>query len=135
MSLIYSNKDIAYQNQEDINETEVKTGLSRQAKIRRGERFLKGPIPFRDIATAARLPGKSLAIFVAVHHQIALSGKPIITLPASLLAGLGCSRGAKSRGLKALEQSGLITVTRPKGRTAQIQLVNHQPNKGGRTCV
>src|SRR5262245_46116220 len=126
MSLIYSNKDIAYQSPGDITETEVKTGLTRQAKIRRGERFLKVPIPFLAIVTAAQLPGQAFAIFLAVHHQTTLSGKPIITLPASLLAGLGCSRGAKSRGLKALEQSGLITVTRPKGRTAQIQLVNHQ---------
>jgi hypothetical protein len=122
MSLMYSNRDIAYQNPEDVNETEVKTDFLRHSKIHRGDRFLKGPIPFTDIAIAAQLPGKSLAIFVAVHHQIALTGKPTITLPARLLADLGCSRSAKSRGLKALEHSGLITVTRPKGRTAQVQL-------------
>jgi hypothetical protein len=79
MSLIYSNKDIPYQNPEDINETEIKTDFLRQSKIRRGERFLKGPIPLRDIAAAALLPGKSLALFLVVHHQITLTGKPIIT--------------------------------------------------------
>ena len=86
MSLIYTDKDIAYQNPEDITETEVKTGLTRQAKIRWGERFLKGPIPLRDIAAAALLPGKSLALFLVVHHQITLTGKPIITRPGSSAA-------------------------------------------------
>jgi hypothetical protein len=121
MSIYYTNRD-TLSNQDDIKETEVETDLVRQSKIRRGERFLKGPMPLRHIATAACLPGHALALFLAVHHQIALTGKPVVTLPARLLAELGISRGSKSRGLKALEQSGLITVARSKGRAARIQL-------------
>ena len=132
MSLIYTNKDIVYQNPEDINETEVKTGLTRQAKIRRGERFLKGPIPFREIATAARLPGKSLAIFVAVHHQITLTGQPIVTVPAKLLRDLGITRSMKSRCLKSLEQAGIVSVTRSRGRAARIKL--KYKNTGEKKC-
>jgi DNA-binding MarR family transcriptional regulator len=109
-------------NVADINETEVETDFLRRSKITRGKRFLRGPIPLNDIAAASRLPGQALAIFLAIHHQTALTGKPSIALPASLLAHLGVSRSSKSRGLKTLEQSGLITVVRSKGRTAKIQL-------------
>jgi hypothetical protein len=110
-----------YPNQ-DIKETEVETGLVRQSKIRRGQRFLKGPLPLPDIAIAARLPAQALALFLAVHHQTALTGKPSVTLPARLLADLGISRGAKSRALQALEKAGLVTVARSRGRAARIQL-------------
>jgi DNA-binding MarR family transcriptional regulator len=116
------NRYISSLHQDDIKEIEVETNLFRQSKIRRGERFLRGPIPLKDIATAACLPGQALALFLAVHHQTALTGKPSVTLPARLLTELGISRGAKSRGLKSLEQSGLITVLQSKGRAARVQL-------------
>jgi hypothetical protein len=118
---IYTNRDTR-PNQDHIKETEVETNLVRQSKTRRGERFLKGPIPLKDIATAACLPGQALALFLAVHHQTALTGKPVVTLPAGLLVDLGISRGAKSRGLQVLEKAGLVTVARSRGRAARIQL-------------
>jgi hypothetical protein len=125
---IYTNR-YSTSNQDDIKETEVETDLVRQSKTRRGERFLKGPIPLKDIATAACLPGHALALFLAVHHQAALTGKPVVTLPARLLADLGISRGAKSRGLQVLEKVGLVTVARSRGRAARVQLKNH--HRGG----
>jgi hypothetical protein len=97
MSIYYTNRD-TLPNQDDIKETEVETDLVRQSKIRRGERFLKGPIPLKDIAAAACLPGHALALFLAVHHQTALTGKPVVTLPARLLAELGKAE-APSRGV------------------------------------
>jgi hypothetical protein len=126
--IIYSNRDTPNQVQSEIRETEVQTGLTRRAKIRRGQRFLKGPIPLREIAAAARLTGKALALFLLVHHQTDLTGKPIVTLPSKLLSDLGISRGAKARGLTLLENTGLISVTRSRGRAARIQL---KPTKGG----
>lgn len=119
---IYNYKCTISSNEDDIKETEVETDFLRRSKVKRGEQFLKGPIPLNDIAAASRISGQALAVLLAVHHQIALTGKPSITLPASLLAHLGVSRSSKSRALKALEQSGLITVARSQGRAARIQL-------------
>ena len=116
-------------HQEQVEEAEVETSLVRQSKSRRLERFLKGPIPIREIAAAARLPGKALALLLAINHQTDLTGKVTVTLPASLLANLGISRDAKARGLKLLERVGLVSVVRSKGRAARIQL--HKPNQGG----
>jgi DNA-binding transcriptional ArsR family regulator len=127
---IYNNTCRPYPNQ-DIKETEVETDLVRQSKIRRGQRFLKGPIPLPDIAIAARLPGQALALFLAVHHRTALTGKPVVTLPARLLADLGISRGAKSRGLQVLEKAGLVTVARSRGRAARVLKPAQRRNRMG----
>jgi hypothetical protein len=125
--IIYSNKNTPdqgqdYQGHDAIKETEVRTSLIRRSRVRRAGRFLKGPIPLRDIAVAARLTGKALALFLLVHHQTDLTGKQIVTLPSKLLSDLGISRGAKARGLALLENAGLITVTRSRGRAARIGL-------------
>ena len=131
MSLLYNNsRDSITQYQEVISGVEVQTNLLKQSKARRRERFLKGPIPLKDIAAAARLPGKSLALFVAVHHQIDLTGKPIVTLPATLLRDFGITRNTKARCLKALEQAGLVSVMRSKGRAARIELKNTKVEVG-----
>jgi hypothetical protein len=119
---IYNNRDNTLSNQDAIKAVEVQTNLVRQSKTRKAGRFLKGPISMPDIAVASRLPGKALALFLAVHHQSALTGKPSVTLPARLLADLGISRDAKARGLKHLEQAGLVTVQRSRGRAARVQL-------------
>jgi DNA-binding MarR family transcriptional regulator len=118
---IFNNID-STSNQNDIKQTEVETNLTWRSRVRRTERFLKGPIALPEIATASRLPGKALAVLLAIHHQSDLTGKPSVTLPARLLESLGISRGAKSRGLQVLEQAGLVTVARSKGRAARIQL-------------
>jgi DNA-binding transcriptional ArsR family regulator len=109
-------------DREHIQETQVQTDLLRRSQKRWCERFLKGPIAMREIAVAARLPGQALALFLAIQHQTALTGKPVVTLPAKLLRALGVSRDAKGRGLKALEQAGLVHVSRSKGKAARIEL-------------
>ena len=38
----------------------------------RGERFLKGPIPWRWLEVAARLPGRALAVALVLWHLIGL---------------------------------------------------------------
>ena len=113
-----------YQVQDEIKVTEVETSLSQRARSRQAKPFLKGPIPLGDITTAGRLPGKCLALFLAVHHQIALTRNPnaIIKVSPKLLAEVGISRSTKARCLKLLEQAGLVTVTRSRGRAARIQL-------------
>src|SRR5215210_551623 len=96
-------------------ETEVETSASR-TRIRRRARFLKGPIPLEHIAQAACLPGKALAVYLAVHHRCDLEGRSSVTLPAALLRDFGIDRDAKARALRHLEQAGLVQVER-KGRS------------------
>jgi hypothetical protein len=130
MSLINNNTESITDNRIDIAAVEVQTDFLRQSKIRRKERFLKGPIPLKDISAAAKLPGRCLVLFLAIHHQVTLTGKPIVTLPASLLLELGITRSTKARCLSALEHAQLVAVMRSKGKAARIQLKYSQQQKG-----
>lgn len=77
------NRYRALSNQGNTKEVEVETGLLHQSRIRRAERFLKGPIRMREIAAAAQLPGQALALLLAIHHRTALTGKGLGPQPAA----------------------------------------------------
>lgn len=103
-------------------EREVEIAVLRPYRERTPGRFLKGPIPLDPIARAARLPGQALAVYLAIHHRVALTRSETVTLPKGLLEQFGISRDSKARSLHALETMFLITVERTKGRTARITL-------------
>ncbi|MCW2205591.1 hypothetical protein M2227_007681 [Bradyrhizobium elkanii] len=113
-----------------IDEIEV----AQPSRFPRTPRFLKGPIPWAAVCVAASLPGQTLAVFLAIYHRTAITGKPTVTLPKNLLTELGVSRDAKARALHALEQALLITVERVSGRAAQIKLVDGAIH-GAATCL
>jgi len=117
-----SYKDIFFNSNIGNTEREIETEVSRGFKRRHKGRFLKGPIPMPLIAAAAKLPGQSLALYLAVHHQTALAGKQQVTLPSGLLVEMGINRDAKARGLRHLENAGLIRVERVRGRSVRVSL-------------
>jgi hypothetical protein len=101
---------------------EVETAALRAARTRQAGRFLKGPIRLTDIAAASRLPGRALAVFLAIHHRVALTRNPVVALPQRLLAEFGVGKDAKARALRALEAAGLARVERQRGRQPKIRL-------------
>ena len=86
------------------------------------DRFLKGSILLEPLATASCLPGKALAVYIALRHRCDLECKTTVSLPAALLRSFGVSRDAKARALRALEEVGLIQVKRSTGLAARITL-------------
>ncbi len=113
---------------DDIAAVEVETGALREAKRRYTGRFLKGPVPMRDIAAASRLPGKALAVFLAVRHRADLTRSAAVKLPTSLMRELGVSKDAKARALHQLEAAGLVTVERKRGRSPVITITQESKN-------
>jgi hypothetical protein len=105
-----------------IQEYEVETNWSRARGARIEGRFLKGPIPFTHLASAARLPGHALTVLLAIYHQTALTRKDWVTLPKGLMSDLGVSRDCKARALHALQEAFLVSVERCKGKTARVML-------------
>lgn len=101
---------------------EVETAVLRAAKARQAGRFLRGPIRMRDIAAASKLPGRALAVFLAVHHRTALTRSSAVKLPGALLRELGVNKDAKARALHQLEAAGLLSVRRNPGRSPTIEL-------------
>lgn len=80
-----------------------------------GQHFLKGPIPWNWISKAAQLPGKALHVGVCLWHLAGL--KSSRTVPLSM------DRFAAYRGLKALEEVGLVRVVRQRGRLSTVELL------------
>ena len=64
-----------------------------------------------------------MAVWQLVHHQTRMTQKAEVTLPKGLLEDCGIGRWVNKRALAALEHIGLISVTRSKGRSVRVSLV------------
>ena len=90
---------------------------------RKGEAFLKGPIPLAWLEVAARLPGKSLHAGLALWFAAGVM--KAASVPLSNLAShrFGLDRNAKYRALAWLERAGLIKVERKLGRAPVVTIL------------
>jgi hypothetical protein len=88
----------------------------------RGQKFLKGPIPWNWLSRAALLPGRALAVALVLWRDAGMRRCRRVPFRLRAAAGLGISRSAARRGLRALEVAGLVTVERPPGLYPQVTL-------------
>src|SRR5215469_4111057 len=72
-------------------------------RFNRGEKFLRGPIPWSWLSIAARLPGKALSVGLAIWHLNGFKNTGTVELSRRPLEDLGVSRQAGYRGLRTLE--------------------------------
>ena len=93
----------------------------------KGEHFLKGRIPLPWLEAAARLPGKSLHVALALWFLGGLHKSRVIALSNVVSARFGLDRNSKYRGLAALEGAGLITIVRKLGRAPVVTLNELEP--------
>ena len=108
----------------NITEAEVETIWLQGQRLRRASRFLKGPIPLAVLQEAARLPGRSLALYLAIRHRIDLRNSPEVSLSTEYLARWGISKYSKLRAITALERDGLVrVVNRAPGKSIRVALV------------
>ena len=96
---------------------------SKPMRFRRGQRFLRGPIPWDWLSVAARLPGKALQVGLAVWHLAGLKNAMTVELSRVPLENLGVTRQAAYRGLKALEDARLIEAARRRGRKTRVTIL------------
>lgn len=89
------------------------------------ERFLKGPIAWTWLATAARLPGRALHVAVWIRLWTGIKKSNRIKLSTSGLArDLGVRRHTAYRGLVALEKAELVSVNRKPGCTPTVTVLD-----------
>ena len=92
----------------------------------RKELFLRGPIPLEWLGQAARLPGKTLNVALALWWLHGMSqGKPF-KLAQKALDTLNVSRETSGDCLVRLEQHGLIQVMRKPGRSPVISILDQR---------
>jgi hypothetical protein len=93
--------------------------------LRKGQSFLKGPIPWVWLSRAAQCPGRALHVALMFWFQAGLLKKTAdVPLSLSRLRNLGTSRFAAARGLAALEKAGLVAVIRHRGRKPVVTLLD-----------
>ena len=90
---------------------------------RPGEKFLKGPIPMAWLSEAARLPGKTLVVAIAIWHVAFLKNSPTVKVTSKALETLGVAQTAKLNGLNALERAGLVAIARRSGASHVVTLL------------
>jgi hypothetical protein len=108
---------------------EVAYAWDRKAKTyvlaaERSQRFLKGPVPWPWIEVAAKLPGKALALGIALWRLAGAVKSQTVRLSNAEVAALGIDRNSKSRALRDLERAGLITVERRPGCSPRVTIVS-----------
>ena len=107
----------------NVSETEVETDWTKNQRRKILSRFLKGPIPLTTLQSAALMPGKTLALYLAIRHRADLTSTSTVSLPASYLNAWGIDKDAKRRAIASLEQAGLIETTeRRAGRSVKVTI-------------
>jgi DNA-binding transcriptional ArsR family regulator len=91
---------------------------------RPGEHFLRGPIPWSWIAAAGRLPGRALHVALVIWRESAMKRNGTIAVSLSgTERTFGFDRSTASRGLRALEMAGLVSVIRKAGSNPTVTLL------------
>jgi DNA-binding transcriptional ArsR family regulator len=88
--------------------------------------FLRGPVPWGWLESAARLPGQALAVSLALWRKAGMRRRRTVKLCLGRV-GLGVSKQAARRAVRALEQAGLVTVRRLPGRGLEVTLRDAPP--------
>ena len=93
---------------------------------KRGEKFLKGPIPYRWLSKAAEQGGKTLHVAIALWFLAGLKRTWTISLSRRTLEDFGVNRHSSYRGLKKLENIGLVSVVRRPGCLPKVTILDSE---------
>jgi hypothetical protein len=101
---------------------------------RRGEPFLKGPIPWRWLEAAMRLPGRALHVGVLLWKEAGCRKSRTVRLRLTVGPDYGIHPDTLKRGLRALRQSALVTVRHRPGRALEVTLLDAPAPKDPERC-
>ena len=93
----------------------------RPPRHRKGERFLKGPIPWKWLQKAMALPGRALHVGVGLWFQAGMKKSRTVAFPLSKLPGV--TRWSARRGLGVLKTAGLVSVEILPGRAPRVTIL------------
>ena len=91
-------------------------------RIEKGKNFIRGPLPLDWFEKAGMLPGRALCVALVLWYQAGLNKSNVVNLSSKILKGFGVDRYAKSRGLRNLENAGLVSVKRFPGRNPIVTI-------------
>ena len=86
--------------------------------------FLMGPIPLSWLKAAACLPGRTLHIGIVLWFLVGVCKLNEVKFSYRQAREFGIGRHAAYRGLTKLEQAGLVTVLRHRGRSPMVKVLH-----------
>lgn len=107
---------------EENNQSKV----TAQKKPTTNKYFIKGPIPWNWICSAAQCTGKTLQVALAIHFLSGLTRSKTVKLPNKIMLQLGVDRHSKYRAINKLESENLIKVTRKQGQAPTITIITNR---------
>jgi hypothetical protein len=75
------------------------------------------------LSGAGQLPGRALHVALAIRLWIGIKKTDCIVVPTRTLTEMGVNRHASRRAVRALEEAGLLIVTRRRGRKTRVQVI------------
>ena len=82
----------------------------------------------RRLHAAGALPGKALHVELHIQWMVGMRGCPTVAVNLSAVSRAGgFHRTAATRGLKALEDAGLVKVERRSGRKTLVTVIELPP--------
>jgi hypothetical protein len=91
-------------------------------------KFLRGPVPLDWLRRAACLPGKALAVGLALWFLRGVQKRRTVRLTTGTLERFGVNRWAAYRALNRLSGAGLVQVRRSVGRSPVVTIL--LPDRG-----
>lgn len=87
--------------------------------------FLRGPVPLVWLTAVIRLPGKApVVVGLALWFEAGRRNSCEVTLTAAILKRFTSDRKVKYRGLKSLEEAGLISIIRQPRRNPVVTILD-----------
>jgi hypothetical protein len=91
-----------------------------------GGEFL-APVPLDWLSQASALPGKALAVGVALWFLVGCRKTKTVALTHQVMAKMHVGRKAAHRGLALLEKAGLVQVRQIAGRSPVVTILASKP--------
>ena len=104
--------------------SELNSESNRLPHHKKGGKFLKGPVPEYLLAEAAQLPGKALHVYLAIWFLAGINNIRTAKLSYKVLQRWVVKRNAVYRALITLEAARLISVTRHRGQSPIVRILD-----------
>src|SRR5262249_20647683 len=85
--------------------------------------FLRGPVPLGWLTRAAGLPGKALAVGMALWLLRGLQRRQTVRLTKKTLLRFSVSRKQGYAALRSLETAELVSVARHRGKSPEVTIL------------
>jgi hypothetical protein len=118
---------------DDLLRSKPKTDALTKFKAAKPKKGIEGeflsPVPLNWLCAAASLPGKALAVGIALWFLVGCRKTKTVSLPRRTMTRFSIGRKAAHRGLLLLEKAGLVHVRQMTGRSHIVTVLTSKPKK------